>query len=93
MVEEDEMDKVSDQLLRDEFCAMLDELDRMGVEAPDGTVLDCLEGIVLDRGQELLRRALEAKVQGAIANAEKKRVPVAQVANKKRATKANARAR
>jgi hypothetical protein len=81
------------RLLLDEFRSMLAEMDRLGIEAPDGAVLDDLETVIETRGRALLRTALQAQAQAAIEAAEKKGRPPARTAKPRPATRAPARAR
>ena len=57
--------------------AFVAEMRRLGLEAPDGTVLDACEAAALDRGRDLLRDTLAAAVQARIDGAEKKSPPPA----------------
>ena len=86
-------DAFEDRLLIEEFRRMLAEMDRLGVEAPDGAVLDQLEGVVLGQGMALLRAALQAKAQLAVEAAEKKTRRPARTAKRPAGTRAPAPAR
>lgn len=61
-----------ERILSNAFDEMLREMRRVGVESPDGAVLDDLEGMVLDRGRDILRRALQTQLQAAVEASEKK---------------------
>ena len=85
-------DVFEDRVLLDEFRSMLAEMDTIGVAAPDGAVLDQLEGVVLGKGMALLRTALQAIAQAAIEAAEKKTLIPARSARRPPSTRAPARA-
>lgn len=73
--------------LKHAFEELLREMSEIGEIAPDGQVLDQMEGLVLGRGRELLRQTLEAKLQAAIDSAEKKGRRPVRNAKRKRETK------
>lgn len=60
------------QLLMERALAMAEELERAGAAAPDGKVLDILEGLAVDRGRDLTRSALEGALQREVEDFEKK---------------------
>ena len=51
------------RLMMEKALAMAQELERAGAAAPDGKVLDILEGIAVDRGRDFTRSALEGALQ------------------------------
>lgn len=57
-----------------EFVA---EMHRLGLEAPDGGVIDACEAVALSRGSDLLRDTLAAAVQARVDRLEKKKTPPA----------------
>lgn len=59
-------------LIVEQALLLARELRKTGREAPSGQVLDRMEGVILDRGRELLRMALEASLQEEAAAVEKK---------------------
>lgn len=58
--------------LVERFQALLVSVREQATEAPDGTVIDCIEASFLDRGRELLRHSVEVEVQYQADLAEKK---------------------
>ena len=60
------------QLLMERALAMAEELERAGAAAPDGKVLDVLEGLAVDRGRDFTRSALEGALQREVEDFEKK---------------------
>jgi hypothetical protein len=62
----------TEALLREQADALIRDLIATGDAAPDGHVLARLEGFLLTRGREFLRRALEAAAQAQAAGVEKK---------------------
>jgi hypothetical protein len=60
------------RLMMEKALAMAQELERAGAAAPDGKVLDILEGLAVDRGRELTRSALEGALQRQVEDFEKK---------------------
>lgn len=60
------------QLLMERALAMAEELERAGAAAPDGKVLDVLEGLAVDRGRDFTRSALEGALQREVEGFEKK---------------------
>lgn len=59
-------------LMMEKALAMAEELERAGAAAPDGKVLDILEGLAVDRGRDFTRSALEGALQREVADFEKK---------------------
>ncbi|MGL4462138.1 MAG: hypothetical protein ACRDD1_06425 [Planctomycetia bacterium] len=76
-----------EKLLRDAFAELLLEMRQVGETAPDGTGLDAIEGLALNKGRELLRRTMENQLQTAVETAEKKGPRPARPAKRSRATK------
>jgi hypothetical protein len=60
-----------EQLVR-QYHALLQELNDLAHTAPEGQVIDLLEGAVLERGRDTLRAALQEAVQQRIEAAEKR---------------------
>jgi len=79
-----------ERVLHEAFGELLVELRQLGQSAPDGTVLDGMEGLVLGKGRDLLRRSLQTQLQAATEAAEKKRATPARAAAPRRKTKAPA---
>jgi hypothetical protein len=52
--------------------ALAEELERLALTAPDGTVFDACEGAVIDRGRDLQRQLLGEAVARRVEAAEKK---------------------
>jgi hypothetical protein len=67
-----EVDSPSQEQLVRQYHALLQEMNELADSAPDGRVLDLLEGAVLERGRDALRSTLEQAVQRRIDAAEKK---------------------
>ena len=86
-------DVFEDRLLIDEFRSMLAEMDSVVAGELDGGTIDRIEGVVMGRGAELLRAALQAKAQLAVEAAEKKTRRPARAATPRTATRAPASAR
>lgn len=63
--------------LASEFQDLLAELDRVGEEAGHGHELNAMEGVILTKGRELLRKSLENRLQARIDAVEKKGAPTA----------------
>lgn len=82
------------RLMMEKALAMAQELERAGAAAPDGKVLDILEGIAMDRGRDFTRSALEGALQRQVEGFEKKlrQAAVADVVNSA-ATKGRRRAK
>jgi hypothetical protein len=82
------------RLMMEQALAMAQELERAGDAAPDGKVLEVLEGVAVDRGREFTRSALESALQRQVEDFEKK-VHEAVVADvvKSGTTKASRRAK
>jgi hypothetical protein len=57
-----------------EFVA---EMHRLGLEAPDGGVIDACEAVTLSQGSDLLRDTLASAVQARVDRLEKKSTPLA----------------
>lgn len=53
------------------------EMHRLGLEAPDGSVIDACEDVALSKGRDLLRDTLAAAVQARVDAVEKKSAPPA----------------
>jgi hypothetical protein len=51
------------------------ELETAGAEAPEGQVIDRCEALLLGRGRDFLRRALESTLQARAESLEKKGAP------------------
>ncbi len=60
------------RLMMEKALAMAQELERAGAAAPDGKVLDILEGLAVDRGRDFTRSALEGALQRQVEDFEKK---------------------
>lgn len=60
-----------EQLVR-RFLALTEELDRLALSAPDGTVFDACESAVIAGGREVQARMLEQAVARRIEAAEKR---------------------
>jgi hypothetical protein len=52
--------------------AFVAEMHALGLNAPDGSVLDACEALTLSRGRDLLRQTLAAAAQSRIDLVEKK---------------------
>lgn len=63
---------LEERWLAKRFESLLMEARSRATAAPDGAVIDCIEGIFLDQGRELLREAFETEVQYQADLAEKK---------------------
>jgi hypothetical protein len=61
-----------ERVLQEAFGDWLIEMRQLGESAPDGAVLNALEGLTLSKGRDILRRALEGQVQAVIEAVEKK---------------------
>jgi hypothetical protein len=59
-------------LLAEQAILLARELEKTCREAPDGEVLDQVEGVILDQGRDLLRQALEMSLQRHSTAAQKK---------------------
>lgn len=57
-----------------EFVA---EMHRLGLDAPEGRVIDACEAAALSKGHDLLRETLAAAVQARVGDLEKKPRPPA----------------
>lgn len=53
--------------------AFVAEMHALGLSAPDGTVIDACEGLVLSKGRDFLRETLAGAAQARIDGVEKKR--------------------
>lgn len=60
------------RLMMEQALAMAQELERAGKAAPDGKVLDVLEGLAVERGREFTRSALAGALQREVEDFEKK---------------------
>jgi hypothetical protein len=82
------------RLLMEQALAMAEQLEAAGDAAPDGQVLDRLEGLAVQRGREFTRQALEGALQRQVEDVEKKLLRAANVpADVVAGTKARRRAR
>lgn len=52
--------------------AFVAEMHALGRTAPDGSVLDACEGLILSKGRDLLRETLAAAAQARVDDVEKK---------------------
>ena len=52
--------------------AFVAEMHSLGLNAPDGSVLDVCEALTLSKGRDLLRQTLAAAAQARIDHVEKK---------------------
>lgn len=77
-----------EQRLADRFGTLLREVRQRACQAPHGTVIDCIEGMFLDQGRDLLRQAVETEVQLQADLAEKKGRGAARIAASTADTKA-----
>jgi hypothetical protein len=59
-------------LLAEQAVLLARELEQTCTEAADGQVLDQAEGVILAKGRDLLRLALQASLQRHAATAEKR---------------------
>jgi hypothetical protein len=57
--------------------AFVAEMRQLGLEAPDGGVIDACEAVALSKGRDLLRTTLAAAVQARADGVEKKSTPLA----------------
>ncbi len=57
--------------------AFVAEMRQLGLEAPDGGVIDACEAVALSKGRDLLRDTLAAAVQARVDVVEKKSTPPA----------------
>lgn len=57
--------------------AFVAEMRQLGLEAPDGGVIDACEAVALSKGRDLLRDTLAAAVQARVDGVEKKSTPPA----------------
>lgn len=64
-------DAAQEQLIRN-YHALVMELNDLALTAPDGSVIDQLEELAVQRGRETLRASLEQAVQKRMEDAEKK---------------------
>jgi hypothetical protein len=53
--------------------AFVGEMHALGLNAPDGSVLDACEALILSKGRDLLRETLAGAAQARIDHVEKKR--------------------
>ncbi len=61
----------SEALVR-QLLALHEELEALALSAPDGTVLDVCESVVIPKGRDLTKRILEDAVARRIESAEKR---------------------
>ena len=59
-------------LIAEQAVLLVRELRQSARQAPSGQVLDHLEGVILEKGRELLRVALQSSMQEEAAAIEKK---------------------
>jgi hypothetical protein len=59
-------------LLAEQAILLARELEKTCQKAPDGEVLDQVEGVILDQGRDLLRQAVEMSLQRHATAAQKK---------------------
>jgi hypothetical protein len=60
------------RLMMEKALVMAQELERAGAAAPDGKVLEVLEGLAVDCGRDFTRSALENALQRQVEDFEKK---------------------
>ncbi len=65
-----EIDPGHEDLLR-RYAAFFEEMNDLAAAAPDGSVLDACEDVVIEHGREQQRRVLERAVQARLDAAEK----------------------
>lgn len=82
-----------ERVLAEAYEEFLLEMRQVGVDAADGTVIDSLEGMILGKGRDLLRRTLEIQVQSSVEAAEKKGPALARNARRDGATRGLANGR
>jgi hypothetical protein len=63
----------SERLSYERAIAFVAEMNRLGLQAPAGGVLDACEGLALSQGRELLQATLADAVQARVEQAEKKK--------------------
>ncbi len=66
-----EIDAAHEDLLR-RYAGFLEEMKDLAATAPDGSVLEACEDVVIERGREHQRRVLERAVRARVEAAEKK---------------------
>lgn len=54
------------------FLALLEELENLADTAPDGTVLDACESVVVEKGRDINKQILAGAVARRVAAAEKR---------------------
>jgi hypothetical protein len=62
----------TEALIMEQARLLAQELERTCHQAPDGLVLDRAEGVILSKGREFLRAALQASLQQQAGDVEKK---------------------
>jgi hypothetical protein len=67
------------RLLMEQALALAEQLEAAGDAAPDGQVLNRLEGLAVERGREFTRQALEGALQRQVEDIEKKLLRAANV--------------
>ena len=67
-----EVDSPAEEQLVRQYHALLEEMRDLADRAPEGQVVDVLEGAILQRGREAMRATLEQAVQRRIDRVEKK---------------------
>jgi hypothetical protein len=54
------------------FLALLEELENLADTAPDGTVLDACESVVIEKGRDINKQILSGAVARRVATVEKR---------------------
>jgi hypothetical protein len=67
-----EIDSPAEEQLLRHYHALIQEINDLADRAPQGQLVDVLEGAILQRGREALRATLEQAVQRRIDGVEKK---------------------
>jgi hypothetical protein len=67
-----EVESAAEEQLVRRYHQFLREMNDLADAAPDGQVVEVLEGAILERGRDALRATLEEAVQRRIDHAEKK---------------------
>jgi len=67
-----EVDNEAQELLVRRYHALLQEMSELARTAPDGTVIDVLEDVAVEKGRDTMRATLQQAVQQRIDAAEKK---------------------
>lgn len=66
------VDSPVQRLVAEMAVALAKEMETTAQQAPDGTVLEVCEQLVLERGRKLMRTALEATLQAQAEQVEKR---------------------